>query len=441
MLALALLLLAQAEVTTGSFSPENPPPSEMTRLIRAERVLRAGGRSGPGFAFFEAFPAGGAGTSGVCSTTAPTGAKGEALTFSRGSNGTCQKTATGGLANTGIANGDLVVLSSNVARVMYDFSGRLKLLGEPSRTNLNLQSANLADAVYTSIGAPTVTANTTVSPDNTTTMATIQDNSGAAQEGRQQVIVATAGQPYTLSVYVKAGTLSSVTVSLDGTTATCTSLSATTSTRCIVTDASASGAAINAQVLGGTVVGDTGTFIAWGQQVELGNYASTYIPTAAGTATRVADNGQIAISGLSTSTGFSLSMKSTSPATNEGGVWGGVGNIYQDVLNRTQYYRVAGNAVNGDVFSASGNRSAASIGTGSYVSNTEEKFGMVYSGAGASSVVTAYRAGVLVATSASGLTSAFSPTIFYPFGLGAAADTTQLVGEFCLDNSLTKCLR
>ena len=286
--ALALLLLASLAHADD-------------RRGRFERFCsRTGqGRTHRGFqcddlAFFEAFPASGAGTSGACGTTAPTGAKGEALTFSRGSNGTCQKTATGGLVNTGIANGDLVVLSSNVARVEYDSGGVRGLLVELGGTNLNLQSANLADAVYTSIGAPTVTANTTVSPDNTTTMATIQDNSGAAQEGRQQVIVATAGQPYTLSVFVKAGTLSSVTVSLDGTTATCTSLSATTSTRCIVTDASASGVAINAQVLGGTVVGDTGTFIAWGQQVELGSFASSYIPTAAGTATRVADDATMA---------------------------------------------------------------------------------------------------------------------------------------------------
>ena len=409
--------------------------------VREGALIRRRGREAASFAFFEAFPASGAGTSGACSTTAPTGAKGEALTFSRGSTATCTKTAAGGLATTGIANGDLVVLSSNVARVEYDFAGKLKLRGEPSRTNVNLQSANLADAVYANVGAPTVTANTTVSPDGTTTMATIQDNSAAALEGRSQTVTVTSGQPYTLSVFVKAGTLSAVTVSLDGTTATCTSLSATTSTRCIVTDASASGVAIVASVTGGTIVGDTGTFIAWGQQVELGNYATSYMPTGAGTATRAVDSAQIAMSGFSTATGYSLSMKSTSPAINEGGVWGGVGSIYQDALNRTQFYRVSSNAVNGDLFSTSGNRSAASIGTGSYVANVEEKFGLTYSGAGASSVVTAYRAGAIVATSASGLTSTFSPTIFYPFGLGANADTTQLVGEFCLDNSLTKCLR
>ena len=262
-------------------------------------------------AFFEAFPSNGAGTSGACSTTPPTGAKGEVLTFTRASNGTCTKTATGGLATTGIADGDLVVLSSNQPRVEYDSGGVLGLLVEASRTNVNLQSANLANGIYSNVGTPTVTANTTVSPDGTTTMATIQDTSGAALEGRSQTVTVTAGQPYTLSVFVKAGTLSAVTVSLDGTTATCTSLSATTSTRCIVTDASASGAAIVASVTAGTVVSDTGSFKAWGQQVEQGNYASSYIPTGAGTATLGAELGTFAVGGPALGSTWSIAATVT----------------------------------------------------------------------------------------------------------------------------------
>ena len=421
----------------GQLLPKDPPIRP--RVFRSDGAGRISRLGSDDFAFFEAFPASGAGTFGACSTTPPTGAKGEVLTFTRASNGTCTKTATGGLATTGIADGDLVVLSNNQPRVEYDSGGVLGLLVEASRTNVNLQSANLANGIYSNVGTPTVTANTTVSPDGTTTMATIQDTSAAALEGRSQTVTVTAGQSYTLSVFVKAGTLSAVTVSLDGTTATCTSLSATTSTRCIVTDASASGAAIVASVTAGTVVSDTGSFKAWGQQVEQGNYASSYIPTGAGTATRAGESSQFALPTFSTAAGFSLSMRSTSPATHEGGVWGGVGSIYQDALNRTQFYRVAGNAAHGDLFSTSGNSSAASIGTGSYVANVEERFALTYSGAGASSVVTAYRAGVVVATSAAGTTSAFSPTLLYPGGLGAAADVTQLVGEFCLDPNPSRC--
>lgn len=294
MLTLVLLLLSQTPQHRLFLQPNLP--------------------QGASLAFFEAFPANGAGTSGACSTTPPTGAKGEVLSFTRASNGTCTKTAAGGLATTGIADGDLVVLSSNQPRVEYDSGGVLGLLVEASRTNVNLQSANLADAVYSNVGTPTVTANTTVSPDGTTTMATIQDTSGAALEGRSQTVTVTAGQPYTLSVFVKAGTLSAVTVSLDGTTATCTSLSATTSTRCIVTDASASGAAIVASVTAGTVVGDTGSFAAWGQQVEPGLYATSYIPTGAGTATRAGESAYFAASFFSTAGGASMALSSQSLA-------------------------------------------------------------------------------------------------------------------------------
>jgi hypothetical protein len=386
-------------------------------------------------AFFEAFPSNGRGTTGVCSTVAPTGAKGEALTFTRGSNGTCTRTAAGGLSTTGIANGDLVVLSSNVARQMYDANGVLGLLVEASRTNSNLQSANLADAAYTSVGAPTVTANTTVSPDGTTTMATIDDTSGAAQQGRQQVIVATAGQPYTLSVYVKADTLASVTVSLDGTTATCTSLSATTSTRCIVTDASASGVAINAQVLGGTVVGDTGTFRAWGQQVELGLYATSYMPTGAGTATRSAESASFPTA-INTTNG--LSHASTLSFVGPPAAILGAMSLYQDALNRTQLYESSTNALNADIFTTSGTRSTSNV-PGTWLANTPYRIGLSHSGAGASSTVSSYLSGVLQTTSATGLTSAYTSVRFGP-GLNAVGDGADAIyTRWCADPVVTRC--
>jgi len=58
-------------------------------------------------AFFEAFPSNGAGTSGACSTTPPTGAKGEVLTFTRAGSAWC-------------TNDDysLTLLSANQPRVM-----------------------------------------------------------------------------------------------------------------------------------------------------------------------------------------------------------------------------------------------------------------------------------------------------------------------------------
>lgn len=275
-LSLAILLLAgQVE-------------SDCVRVPRAGGCVRANGRSGAGFAFFEAFPASGAGTSGVCSTTAPTGAKGETLTFTRGSNGTCTKTATGGLATTGIANGDLVSLSSNVARVEYDAQGVLGLLVESSRTNSVLRFIEYLNGAWADVGTPTLTGSQT-DPFNTTTAVQFDDNDGAAFEGRSQAVTVSAGAAYTAHCYVKAGTLAKARITLDGTANTITGLSATTWSIIEVTDASSSGVSITLQVLNGDATGDTGTVIWGGCQVEVGSYHTSIIPTTSATVTRSAE--------------------------------------------------------------------------------------------------------------------------------------------------------
>lgn len=239
-------------------------------------------------AFFEAFGTNGAGTTTACSTTAPTGARGEALTFTRGSNGTCTKTATGGLATSGIADGDLVSLSSNVARVEYDSAGVLGLLVESSRTNVLLQYIALANAVYADVATPTLTGSQT-DPKGGTNAVQIDDNDAAAFEGRSQTVTVSAGVAYTAHCYVKAGTLAKATISLDGTTASVTDLSATTWSIVEVTDASSSGVAIAFQVLNGSVASDTGTVKWGGCQVEAGTYRTSIIETAGAAVARSAE--------------------------------------------------------------------------------------------------------------------------------------------------------
>jgi hypothetical protein len=302
----ALLAIALAS------PPVSPGPRYTTReCMRSVRNSR-GLTCGANLAFFEFAPASGAGMGTMCACTTPTGAKGETLTFTRASSGTCLKSTNA----TSIANGDLVTCATNQPRVMpgFDPSGVLGLLVESSRTNVALQSGDLSNAAYTSVGAPTVTGNTTVAPDGTTTMTTIQDNSGAAQEGRAQTVTVTAASTNTLSLFVKAGTLSSVTLSLDGTLQTCPGLSSTVATLCSVTDASASGVSISAQVLGGTVVGDTGTFVAWGMQVETTPYTTSYIATTAAAVTRAVDDPTIALTSTTVTAPFSLAGTVVTPS-------------------------------------------------------------------------------------------------------------------------------
>lgn len=244
--------------------------------------------AGQSFAFFEAFPTSGAGTTAACSTTAPTGAKGEALTFTRTGNGTCTKTASGGLATTGIADGDLVVLSGNQPRVEYDSNGTLGLLVESARTNVFLQSGDISNAVNTDVATPTLTGSQT-DPFGTSTAVQMDDNNAAAYEGRTQTVTVSAGAAYIMSCFIKGGTSTLARLSLDGTGCNVSGLSTTTWTRATCADASSSGAAIAAQVLVGNATTDTGTIIVGGCQVEAGTYVTSYQPTGAGTATRNAE--------------------------------------------------------------------------------------------------------------------------------------------------------
>ena len=58
---------------------------EGNRVEHGNHTARTGGRAGPLMAFFEFAPLSGAGLSAACACTAVTGAKGEAVTWARGS--------------------------------------------------------------------------------------------------------------------------------------------------------------------------------------------------------------------------------------------------------------------------------------------------------------------------------------------------------------------
>jgi hypothetical protein len=289
MLTALLVILAQNQ---------EPNAEAWIRPPRVERVQRAGGRSGPSLAFFEAFPQSGAGTTGVCSTTAPTGAKGEALTFTRASNGTCTKTATGGLATTGIANGDLVVLSSNVARQMYDANGVLGLLVEASRTNALLRSQELDNAAWSTIGTlPTITANFATAPDGTLTAERVQfaATAGAGFSLVEQSLAA-AASPHIGGCYVKgngtSGTIDIASRSVGTCIADCPYVAGSW-TRCLTPSCANANTIFdvgNYSLANGGVARGAADVFVWGCGREDGAYATSYTPTVASTVTRSADS-------------------------------------------------------------------------------------------------------------------------------------------------------
>ena len=288
MLPLVLLLLAQ--------------PVSDSRVTRVERVpggRAEGGRSGvKAWAFFEAFPVGGAGLTTACSTTAPTGAKGEAMTFARTGAATCTRTATGGLGTTGIADGDLVELSGNQARVEYDSSGVLGLLVEASGVNVLPRFIDYANLAWSDVGTPTLTGSQTSPFTGTyaTSAVRFEDNDGAAFEGRSQPVTVTAGAAYYGYCFVKAGDVTSARIVLDGTAATITGLSSSTWSIIEVADASASAASVTFEVDVGSTTAAVGTVVFGGCDVKAGTYRTSVVPTAAAAATRNEDVAYISAS-------------------------------------------------------------------------------------------------------------------------------------------------
>lgn len=309
----ALLALALAQLAGG------PVPNPAGPIYSSPSLMGTSAR-------FEAFPRSGRGTTGVCSTTAPTGAKGETLTFTRSSNGTCTKTATGGLATTGIANGDLVSLSSNVARVEYDAQGVLGLLVESSRTNSVLRSEQLDNAAWTkySFGTgsnPTVTADQAVAPDGTTTADRVQFSAvdGASQSGLLQAVGITTGTN-AVSVFVR-GVSGSGSIQLSVySTGACVTCNYDTSSwsRCTVAAAIAASGHIrignDPAVCGGGARGAQDVYL-WGAQFEVGAYATSYIPTTSAAVTRSAENGYFAPAGMATALPVSSPVSAAAFAT------------------------------------------------------------------------------------------------------------------------------
>lgn len=262
----------------------------------------AGGRSSRGLgcddlAFFEFAPASGTGMGSACSCAAVTGAKGEAVTFTRTGDATCSKQ---GLATTGIANGDLVVCTGNQPRVESS-GGVLGLRVEGARTNNILRSEEFDNPAWQRggiINPPT--PNYATSPYGTATATRVEVTSCAgAVSALFQDYTGTAAT-WTASIYLR-GTSGSGTISLyyfdttagAGDAVQCAFVS-TEWRRCSITRTFANTThrvgfgCINAFVTGNANTG-AADFLAATAQSEAGAYATSPIPTVAAAVTRNAE--------------------------------------------------------------------------------------------------------------------------------------------------------
>lgn len=274
-------------------------PDPASRLY--ERLMHPELRLGLGLGL----PAGGNGSAAISLDFTTITTLDSRITFTRASSATRVN-----------ASGLIETVSSNVARLNYDpvtLAG-LGLLVEDQRTNLMLYSEQLDNATWAKVRS-SISANAATSPDGTSNADKLVEDTTASDNHLVRQAVTFAAAQYTRTVYLKAdgrswarlqvGSVASCYYDLtNGATGTVSGTGSPSASitnagngwwRCILTF-TATAAALDCAILtatgnGGDVYtgdGSSGILI-WGDQVEAGAFATSYIPTTSAQVTRAAD--------------------------------------------------------------------------------------------------------------------------------------------------------
>ena len=181
-------------------------------------------------------------------------------------------------------------MGNNVPRLDYSNGTCPSLLVEPQRTNYINYSSSFDNAAWEKQLGASVTANTTTAPDGTMSADTLTI---APNQYMYQLQGLSSGTSYTISFYCKvaSGTkqFNMVTYSPSGNINYSPTLTATTEWQrfefTITANATASTSIY--PVLVDSFA--SGSFFIWGAQMEVGSYATSYIPTTSASVTRNAD--------------------------------------------------------------------------------------------------------------------------------------------------------
>ena len=287
------------------------------------------------------------------------------ITFTRASIATYfDATGTMQTAASGVARFDHSPTLVDSASAPYVYTP-LGLLIEEGRTNLALQSASLTTTPWgtanTTAAAPVVTANSAAAPDGTTTATMVAFP--AVSSGKSelyQAFTATAAV-YTVSLFLK-GSVGGEQVYLffvgPGAVYYRLRVTLTTAWQRFTVTSGANLTAATWDIILGCDLTDAGqssisaqTIYAWGAQVELGTFATSYIPTTSAAVTRAADVATMPVGSWFTQGLGSLGVEAVIPTTQSGYPYlvtlsDGTNSNYIDLIYSAVYSRYQGDIIN-----------------------------------------------------------------------------------------------